>query len=280
MEKRRYESLDECFYEDFGIGKKTFFERISGAKKIIAGVALGTILVSGAITGAYLTHEGLNFSDLFNNPTISNGIDENPVPQPGIEEENNLYEYDENIDLESFLSIYNMTKEEFDVLAKVILSESLYNTMEQEQPVDEYKESFAVTTTLLNRISSTRYKNAFGSNLYAQVTAPNQFYYYANGVYKEFDKIAIETLDGYRAILDCLYSFLIDPTKRMHSCCSFRNQKNGDFSLQFTEHGSYYGQELIADEIIYPDFLESQDVKNIKNNIINENSQGLFKTYK
>lgn len=58
MENQKYEGLDKSFYEE----EKTLIEKISGAKKVIAGVALAASLASISI--------GLDLSCHRNDPTM------------------------------------------------------------------------------------------------------------------------------------------------------------------------------------------------------------------
>lgn len=48
MENKRYEGLDSCFYED---EKPSLIERISGARKVIAGIAITAALVGSVPIG-------------------------------------------------------------------------------------------------------------------------------------------------------------------------------------------------------------------------------------
>lgn len=135
--------------------------------------------------------------------------------------------------LEYILDKYNLTKDEFNVLCAIVLSEAQSNS---------YEDAYAVINTIYNRTHSKNWVRSvnghFGNNkgksLYYQAISPNQFTVYKSGAYKRHlnEKNSV----GYKAIIDFLYTEDI-----LHNYLSFRSHsikiKNSE---SFSNKGNNY----------------------------------------
>ena len=135
------------------------------------------------------------------------------------------------------LERYNLSKEQFNTLKAIVLSEAEINS---------YEDAYAVINTIYNRTHSKNWirsiENRFGSgkgtNLYYQVIAPNQFTVYASGSYRRY----LEATDnvGIDAIIDFLYSENV-----MHNYLSFRSHSiKVNNSESFSTNGNNYFNEI------------------------------------
>ena len=147
------------------------------------------------------------------------------------------------------LERYNLTKEQFDVIAAIVLAESKANS---------YDDAYCVINTIFNRINSKSwtswvssiYGDEVGNNLYYQATCPNQFVVYDEGIY--LDYVNRTDLPGYQAVIDLLYS-----EETRHNYLSFvANGNSKKDKVQFVENGNLYYNELSEDDVI-----EKQTVK-------------------
>jgi hypothetical protein len=139
--------------------------------------------------------------------------------------------------LKYILKEYNLTKEQFNVLKAIVLSEAQGNS---------YEDAYAVINTIYNRTHSKAWvksiNNKFGKgtgrSLYYQAISPGQFTVYKSGAYKKHLNNTKSV--GYTAILDFLYTKDI-----MHNYLSFRShsikKKNSEC---FSSKGNNYFQEL------------------------------------
>lgn len=131
------------------------------------------------------------------------------------------------------LEKYDLTKDQFNVLCAIVLSEAEGSS---------YEDAYAVINTIYNRTHSKNWvksvSNYFGegkgNNLYYQAISPNQFVVYEHGTYKK--NLNNTKSIGYEAIIDFLYTENI-----IHNYLSFRshNIKVKD-SVAFSENGNNY----------------------------------------
>ncbi len=138
---------------------------------------------------------------------------------------------------ETILDKYNLTKDEFNVLSAIVLTEAEANS---------YEDAYAVVNTIYNRTKSKnwiysvnkRYGEGKGTNLYYQAISPNQFVVYQTGTYKK--NLGNVTSIGYKAIIDFLYSENI-----MHNYLSFRAHTiKVSGSESFSDGGNNYFNTL------------------------------------
>ena len=163
------------------------------------------------------------------------------LPEPGVEVVKYSY-----ISLDSYKTIslttedklniildkYNLTKEQFNVLKAIVLSEA----------DNCYDDAYAVINTIYNRAHSknwvrsvnNRFGSGKGSNLYYQAIAPGQFTVYSSGSYKKY--LNNTSREGYKAIIDFLYTEDI-----MHNYLSFRSHSiKIKGSVAFSTKGNNY----------------------------------------
>ena len=102
------------------------------------------------------------------------------------------------------LEEYNLTMDQFNVIAAIILAEAQANN---------YDGAYDIVNALYNRTWSKRWVGYIeglmncdtGRNLYTQATALSQFEVYTNGGYLQFLNNSSD-LVGYQAVIDMLYS--------------------------------------------------------------------------
>jgi len=139
--------------------------------------------------------------------------------------------------IEYILDKYNLTKEQFNVLSAIVLTEAETNS---------YEDAYAVINTIYNRAHSknwvrsvdNRYGKGKGENLYYQAISPNQFVVYQHGTYKR--NLNNTNSVSYDAVIDFLYT-----EDEMHNYLSFRS--NGSYVKNyevFSENGNKYFNEL------------------------------------
>ena len=142
-----------------------------------------------------------------------------------------------DIKINYILKNYNLTKEQFNILCAIVLSEAEGNS---------YEDAYAVINTIYNRTHAKNWvrsvNNYFGSgngtSLYYQAISPNQFTVYASGSYKRH--LNETNSVGYKAILDFLYSEQI-----MHNYLSFRSHSiKVSSSESFSKNGNNYFNQL------------------------------------
>lgn len=152
--------------------------------------------------------------------------------------------YNENITKDDkinyILNKYNLTKDEFNVLSAIVLSEAQSNS---------YEDAYAVINTIYNRTHAKNWvrscSNYFGKNngnsLYYQAIMPNQFVVYQHGTYTKY--LNRTDLNGYNAVVDFLYD-----EKIMHNYLSFRaNNIVITGSEKFSNMGNNYFNILKED---------------------------------
>ncbi len=140
--------------------------------------------------------------------------------------------------IKSILERYKLTKEQFNTLSAIVLSEADKNS---------YEDTYAVINTIYNRTHSKNWvksvSNRYGSNkgesLYYQAISPNQFVVYEHGTYKK--NLNNTNCVGYNAIIDFLYTEEV-----MHSYLSFRaNNVKVKNSETFSKNGNNYFNLLL-----------------------------------
>ena len=142
----------------------------------------------------------------------------------------------DNDKLNYILKTYNLSKDEFNVLCAIVLSEAASN----------YEDAYAVINTIYNRTHAKNWVRSVngkfgkgkGTSLYYQAISPGQFTVYASGSYKRHLN---ETKSvGYSAIIDFLYTEDI-----MHNYLSFRSHSiKVKGSESFSKNGNNYFNTL------------------------------------
>lgn len=142
------------------------------------------------------------------------------------------YGYEKAIDY--ICEHYNITLEQFKVVCAIVMAEGNPDVTYQ------YKENYAVTSILYNRIhsiSSINFVDAFnyydGHNIFYQAICPNQFEVYQNGNYLNF--FGVLSGDGFRGIIDMLIS-----EKPMHNYLEYRFSGSDVLGETFTPGGNIY----------------------------------------
>jgi len=140
--------------------------------------------------------------------------------------------------IEEILVNYGLTKDQFNVLSAIVLSEAETNS---------YNDAYAVINTIYNRTLTKNWvrsvDNYFGKdkgkNLYYQAISPNQFVVYQHGTYRRYLN-NLEDNVGFDAIIDFLYSKNIK-----HNYLSFRSHSTKlDTYEVFSENGNKYFNEI------------------------------------
>lgn len=116
--------------------------------------------------------------------------------------------------IDYILNKYNLTKNEFNTLTAIVLSEAQSNS---------YEDAYAVINTIYNRTHAKNWVRSCGSyfgknngqSLYYQAIMPNQFVVYQHGTFTRY--LNRTDLNGYNAVIDFLYD-----EKIMHNYLSFR----------------------------------------------------------
>lgn len=140
--------------------------------------------------------------------------------------------------IKSILERYKLSREQFNILSAIVLSEADKNS---------YEDTYAVINTIYNRAHSknwvksvsNRFGNNKGENLYYQAISPNQFVVYEHGTYK--NNLNNTNCVGYDAIIDFLYTEEV-----MHNYLSFRaNNVKVKNSETFSKNGNRYFNQLL-----------------------------------
>ncbi len=135
--------------------------------------------------------------------------------------------------LNYILKKYSLTKDEFNVLCAIVLSEAEGNS---------YEDAYAVINTIYNRTHAKNWVRSVnghfgkgkGTSMYYQAISPSQFTVYSSGSYKRH--LNETNSVGYKAILDFLYSEQI-----MHNYLSFRSHSIKVASSEsFSKNGNNY----------------------------------------
>ncbi len=166
-----------------------------------------------------------------------------------------------DVSLDTILSIYGLSYDQYSTIAKIILCEAYAEG-------NGYEEVYSVTTTLLNRISCSRWIRSHGVSMYKHATAPGQYVVYEHGSYLKYDMngINIVNVNGYSAIKDAMYGFIVNPDTRIHNYCSFRSNSVTSYSNnRITRYGNRYGGLMSSSEIQYPEFLQSEEAIALRN---------------
>jgi len=140
------------------------------------------------------------------------------------------------------LENYDLTAEEFNVVAAVIMAEALGNS---------YEDAFNVATLVRNRRNSIRYNTCptitanfqalgvefNGQSLYHIVRAPLQFEVIPNGRYLEF--LGVTEGPKYQAVIDLFFNVEIDGP--VHNFLQFRSSCSAPGGrTQFTPGGNRF----------------------------------------
>ena len=142
-----------------------------------------------------------------------------------------------DIKLNYILDKYNLTLNEFKILAAITLSESGSSS---------YYDAYAVINTIYNRTHSKNWVSTVnkhfgkdkGYSLYYQAISPGQFTVYKSGSYKRH--LGETNSKGYQAILDFLYS-----EEKLHEYLSFRaNFVNVKTYETFAKNGNKYFNKI------------------------------------
>ena len=160
------------------------------------------------------------------------------------------YGYEKAIDY--ICEHYNITFEQFKVLCAIIMAEG------NPDVTYEYKENYAVTSILYNRIhsiSSINFVDAFnyydGHNIFYQAICPNQFEVYQNGNYLKC--FGILSGDGFRGIIDMLIS-----ERPMHNYLEYRFSESNILGETFTPGGNIYFHTLAEEDRYELDALQTR----------------------
>lgn len=133
----------------------------------------------------------------------------------------------------NILEKYGLTREQFNILSAIVLTEAETNS---------YEDAYAVINTIYNRTKSKNwvkivdnlYGENKGNNLYYQAITPRQFVVYEHGSYKK--NLNNTNSVGYDAIIDFLYTEEV-----MHNYLSFRaNNVKIKNSEKFSKNGNNY----------------------------------------
>lgn len=161
-----------------------------------------------------------------------------------------LYGYEKAI--EYICEHYNITFEQFKVICAIIMAEGNPDVTYQ------YKESYAVTNVLYNRVHSISFINfvdAFnyydGHNIFYQAICPNQFEVYQNGNYLNF--FGVLSGDSFRGIIDMLIS-----ERTMHNYLEFRFANSDILGETFTPRGNIYFHILTETDKYEKDTLQTR----------------------
>ena len=157
-----------------------------------------------------------------------------------IKERIELSNYDK---INIILSKYNLTKEQFDILAAIVLAEAKANS---------YDDAYCVINTIYNRTISQTWRlyvdsvfdSQCGDSLYYQAICSGQFVVYETDIYKQF--LNVTDLEGYQAIIDFLFT-----EQSKHQFLSFvANGCDSTGRCQFVPNGNLYYNELTYEDKI------------------------------
>lgn len=228
-------------------------KKLQAVKKIAScyGVRLtSTLLLTISILITSVNSKGLNESDT--KKTESDDLDYN-IEQIAVQKsskKDNLITFvkEEDIALtqeekiEKILRKFNLTEEELNVCCAIAIAEACGEGT-------NYEEATHVINTAYNRIISARWVASLGDNLYEQMTAPDQFVVYQNGIYTKY--LGRTDLPGYQAVID----FLSNTSEvEVHDYLSFRsNDSEVKDSTQLVVGGNKYFN-LLTEEDRLEDF--------------------------
>ena len=126
------------------------------------------------------------------------------------------------------LERYNLTQEEFDVVAAIAMAEAKYNS---------YEDTYNVINTIYNRTISKKWNKwvsswrndetgEIGRSLYIQATQSSQFVVYENKRFEQY--LGVKEGGPYQAVIDFLYTENI-----MHTFLCFRSASLTAFAIGF-----------------------------------------------
>ena len=173
--------------------------------------------------------------------TIPTEIVENKPEQEKIED---VYVESTNEEKEGFiLERFNLTQEEFDVVAAIAMAEAKYNS---------YEDTYNVINTIYNRTISKKWNRwvsswrndetgEIGRSLYIQATQKGQFVVYENKRYEQY--LGVKEGDPYQAVIDFLY------TLDGHRYLCFRSANTDvEGATQLVEGGNKYFDVLTEED--------------------------------
>ena len=116
--------------------------------------------------------------------------------------------------IEVIKKIYDLTDEEFNIFACVMIKEAKPYDNSIDNYKDCYEDCYHTTSVFYNRTQSISFRtyidkinyDGAGSNLYGQVTAKNQSTVYQKGYYKELLDVDKTGDPRYQAVIDMLFS--------------------------------------------------------------------------
>ncbi len=157
---------------------------------------------------------------------------------------------------------WDLTEEQLTILIECVLCEAMHHS---------YIDAYAVSTTLMNRMSSIKWTEGY-DNIYEQLT--KRFGVYYRGDYKCYDGLSLNDLikqyEGASAVIDCLYTEL-----PIHNATNFYgNGYEGKYRAKFTENGNNYFNE--NDQLSKEDRIPAEQLQNVifEKNIILSFSKG------
>ena len=224
--------------------------------KALSGILIFAVLATGTktIAKSFNSHDELNDNSAIDSITELVDLPSKIELLKTIEEKPVIMSDEEilNSKINSILEAYNITREEFDVVVAIAMAEAKEGS---------YLDTYAVVTTMCNRINSrtwvdyisSLYDAEVGTNIYYQAITDGQFVVYESGRYKEF--LNNQEGDSFNAVVDCLTDNM-NSKRLMHNCLSFKSADTPDYYIdgdviQFEEGGNKYHDLMpIEDRII------------------------------
>ena len=140
--------------------------------------------------------------------------------------------------IEIILNKFNISEYELEVCCAIACAEANGEGM-------NYEEALNVICTAYNRTLSSAWVNSFGSSIYGQMTAPNQFVVYQNGTYLNY--MGKTSLPGYQAVIDFLSN---TTTLEGHNYLSFRSNNSNINGVELVDGGNLYFNSLTEEDRI------------------------------
>ena len=138
-------------------------------------------------------------------------------------------------------SRYNLTREQFEVICAVILSDC-----------DSYVDAYAAINSIYNCSISSRWVNYIkSSNLYNIVTYSGLYSKYGNGEYKEYLNASPEVEPGKQAVID----FLFEETPKVIHNYSFWRSNGSPNGVNFSPRGNVYYLSVKSNEYLSNNFV-------------------------
>ena len=175
--------------------------------------------------------------------TIPTETKETTSPQK--EEQNDILMEPSNEEKEEYiLHRYNLTQDEFDVVAAIAMAEAKYNS---------YEDTYNVINTIYNRTISKKWNKwvsswrndetgEIGRSLFIQATQSSQFIVYENKRFEQY--LGVKEGEPYQAIIDFLYT----ETSNHNYLCFRSASTNVEGANQLVEDGNKYFDELTEED--------------------------------